>query len=711
MKKVLIIDNNQESSLELKRFLEVRDYAPIIVDNVDCCINCEIRPVGRYAPIIVNTVDEGLANINGSKNLKVVLLNVAFSERRGLEALEKIKREHPEVIVIVIGAGAETARKAVRLGALDVAPKTLNLEEIHWMLDRAFCRLYARDKIFPIVTGEASKDRSHLVGESKPMVELSKKIGGTYRETSPVLIAGETGTGKGLVARLIHEESERAAAPFISIDCGAVPDELRESELFGYEDGAFTGAKSEGKLGRFELADGGTLFLDEVSNMTPALQATLLDVLQTQEIQRLGGTQTHKIDVRLISATNQDLTQMVANGKFREDLFYRLKGYQISLAPLRERKEDISLLVPHFLQQDQDKEDRPMPGISEKVMELLEGYNWPGNVRELENCIKSAAVSSQGEVILPEDLPQEIRVGGKDRMTEGSVREIRSLKTSETSMYENLFDLSVVVFCQFISGEESLTEAQITSWSKRLSHYARRSADGAKHEIHSWTQAWKNGLITSAGLLTDIAKVVKTAVTRLSEVRYGADFKRTVKPISIEGRTLAGSLIAVLQEVVKEYGDDREKVARVLQMDPKKLDGWLDPEKNVACETYKKPSRTLKPFPDKEVESLLTKPIDYFVTEQFSRAEWRAKSQSEQIRTVHLALKSVSGRLGGDHSCIYFGGMTFDQIQKQVYRRASHLYSDETEAAEALDVDVRTFRKHGAISESGEAFRDHYTLF
>ncbi len=703
MKKVLIIDNNPESSLELERFLKEGPTMEDVEGSVDCCIKCDIRPVGRYTPIIVGNVDDGLEKIQESEGPKVVLLNVAF-----LDALKRIKREH-QVIVIVMGASAETTREAMYLGALDVVSKTFNMEDVHRMLDRAFCRLYARDQIFSIATEEASKDR--LVGESKPMIELNKKIGRVDRNTSPMLIEGETGTGKGLVARLIHDESERAKEPFISIDCGAVPDELRESELFGYEEGAFTGARANGKPGQFELADGGTLFLDEVSNMTPALQATLLDVLQTQEIQRLGGIQSRKIDVRLIAATNQDLAQMVANGKFREDLFYRLKGYEISLAPLRERKEDISLLVPHFLQQGQDKEDQLMPGISEKVMALLEGYDWPGNVRELERCIKSAAVSSQGEVILPKDLPQEIRMGRRERISEESVREIQSLKTSEASIYENLFDLPVVVFCQFISGEENITEAQITSWSKRFSHYARRSADRAKHEIHSWTQAWKSGLITAAGLRTDIARVVKAADTRLSEVRYGTDFKRTAKPISIEGRTLAGSLIAVLQEVVKEYGDDREKAAKVLQMDPKKLDGWLDPKKDVACETYKKPSRALKPFPDKEVESLLTKSIDYFVTEQFSRAEWRAKSQYEQIRTVHLALKAVSRRLVGDQTCIYFGGMTFEQIQKQIYRRAAYLYNDETEAAEALDVDVRTFRKHGSIAESGEAFPDHYTLF
>ncbi|RKU28107.1 hypothetical protein C6499_10550 [Candidatus Poribacteria bacterium] len=729
MKEVLVIDSDQERALELKDFLEKKAPSAPIIDDVDdyvdCCIRCEIRPVGRYAPILVDSVDEGLEVLKASGDLKVVLLNVASPEMNGLDALKKIKRDPSEVIVIVVGADGETARGAGDLGALDVAPKTPNMdidymENIHRMLDRAFCRLYARDKIFQTPaedTEEGAEARFHLVGESKPMIALNKEIGRVARDTSPVLIAGETGTGKELVARLIHEGSGRPKKLFTSIDCGAVPETLLESELFGYDKGAFTNAAPEGRLGRFRLADGGTLFLDEIGNTTAELQKRLLRVLQTQEIQPVGGDQTYKVDVRIIAATNQDLAQLVRDAEFREDLFYRLKGYEITLAPLRKREGDIALLVPYFLQQVQAREGRRMPRISEKAMELLENYDWPGNVRELEHCLKSAAVSSHGEVILPEDLPQEIRTysggGGTDSGgggTEGDVQERQSSETVETPTYETLFDLSVVVFCQFISEAESITETDITNWSKVLDPYTHRRITDAEHEIYTWRQAWKKGRIKSADVLSDIEEVVKAAVTRLSALRYGSDAGRTAtEPISIEGRTLSGSLIAVLHEMVKEYGDDRKKAARMLKLDPKTLDGWVG--KDVARERSKVPLSKLKSFPDREVESLLTKPVDYFVAEQLSRPEWRVKGPDERIRAVHLALKSVSGRLSGDHGCIYFGGMTFEQIERQIYRRAAYLYSDETEAAEALGVGVRTFRKHWSRSESAEAFPEHYTLF
>ena len=704
MKEVLIIDSNQESALKLARFLENPDASIVgeVEAFVDCCIRCEIRSVGRYAPVVVGKVDEGLKKIK-PEDRKVVLINAASLEMNGLDALKKIKEEHSGVIVIMIGADSETALEAMLLGALDVASKTFDMERIHRMLDEAFCRLYTpRAKIFTRAAKGASKNRSRLVGESELMFKVKKEIGRVAPSTISVLLGGETGTGKEVAAQLIHEKSGRPLSKFKAINCGAMNQELLESELFGHEPGAYTGAPQKKRLGAFRSTKGGTLFLNEIGNTTAEFQKRLLRVLETQEVLPMGGDEAYKVDVRVIAATNQDLKQMVKDGTFREDLFFRLKGREIYLPPLRERKADIKLLVSHFL--------KHAPRISEPAMKLLEAYYWPGNVRELKKCVESAVRSSQGETILPKDLPQEVRMYKENEGSEGDVQERQSSETPKRPMYENLFDVSVVVFCQFISEAENITETDIRNWSNALDPYAHRGATDAEHEIHTWRQAWKHGRIKSADVLSDIEAVVKAAVTRLSALRYGSDAGRTAtEPISIEGRTLAGSLIAVLHEMVKEYGDDRKKASRMLKLDPKTLDGWLD--KDVARETAKVPSCELESFPDKEVESLLTKPVDYFVAEQLSRAEWRAKGPKERIRAVHLALKSVSERLRGDHGCIYFGGMTFEQIERQVYRRAPYLYSDETEAAEALDVGVRTFRKHWARSGSANAFPEHYTLF
>jgi transcriptional regulator with PAS, ATPase and Fis domain len=226
--------------------------------------------------------------------------------------------------------------------------------------------------------------------------------------TVTVLIEGESGTGKELIARSIHSNSSRKDKSFVPVNCGALPDDLLESELFGYEAGAFTGANAKGKPGRFELADGGTLFLDEVSNMSPALQVKLQRALQEQEIERLGGTRPLKVDVRIIAATNQDLAEVVRLGRFREDLYYRFNLLSINLPPLRERSADITLLVNHFLQTASVELGQTVRGVSPRCLALLQQYDWPGNVRELENAVKSAAVLSRTDVLLPEHLPPEI---------------------------------------------------------------------------------------------------------------------------------------------------------------------------------------------------------------------------------------------------------------------------------------------------------------
>ena len=414
MKNVLVIDDDEKICWAFQQFLEGEGYIPSIAHNAE----------------------EGLQRIAADKP-DVVLLDVNLPGMSGLEALAEIKTDHPLVIVIIITAydDVETTIEAMRLHAFDFVPKPIDLEVVKSVLERAFRTQSVRSTL-PIETEPDSpieQRRHRLVGKSEQMREIYKLIGVLASNTTTVLIEGETGTGKDLVARAIHAGSERKDMPFIPVDCGALPDQLLESELFGYEAGAFTDAKSEGKPGRFELANGGTLFIDEVANMSPALQVKLLRTLQTHAFERLGGTQTLNVDVRVIAATNQELSQMVKMGEFRADLYYRFKRIALHLPPLRERKEDIPLLITHFLQLVQDELGKSIRGISEEGMTLLQNYTWPGNVRELENCIRSAAALTRSDVILPDDLPSEIHSGSSEIVSEKSFME-----TSLKSMLQNI---------------------------------------------------------------------------------------------------------------------------------------------------------------------------------------------------------------------------------------------------------------------------------
>ena len=389
MKNVLVIDDDEKICWAFQQFLESEGYNPSIANNAE----------------------EGLQR-TAADTPDVVLLDVNLPGMSGLEALAEIKTHHSSVIVIIITAydDVETTIEAMRLHAFDFVPKPIDLEVVKTVLERAFRTQSVRSTLPSGTEHEPPTEQPghRLVGKSEQMREIYKLIGVLASNTTTVLIEGETGTGKDLVARAIHAGSERKDMPFIPVDCGALPDELLESELFGYEAGAFTGAKSEGKPGRFELANGGTLFIDEVANMSPALQVKLLRTLQTQKFERLGGTRTINVDVRVIAATNQELGQMVKLGEFRADLYYRFKRIALHLPPLRERQEDIPLLITHFLQLVQEELGKPIRGISEEGMKLLQNYTWPGNVRELENCIRSAAALSRSDVILPDDLPTEI---------------------------------------------------------------------------------------------------------------------------------------------------------------------------------------------------------------------------------------------------------------------------------------------------------------
>ena len=732
MKKVLII-RNDEYSKELESFLK---------EQKDC------------SPIIVDSVDEGLGKLYESENLEVVLINVESSGLSGLDALKRIKRERSKVIVIMIRAGVQTARKAMCLGAWDALSEDSTKEHIYEVLDEAFERLSIRKEASSISKKDKKrlKEQYPLIGEDAAMFELNKTIGRVANDKVSVLIEGETGSGKELVAQLIHEESERTKE-FVPIDSGALSDALLESELFGHKAGAFTSAK-EDKHGGFRSADGGTLFLDEIGNMSQKLQIKLLRVLQEQKVRPVGDDKAYKVDVRVICATNQKLDEMVAQEKFRPDLFHRLCGYRITLPPLRDRtKEDIELLSAHFLQRIEEERDKPLYGISEEVMKLFQKYNWPGNVRELENCLKSATANSQNEVILPKDLPLTIQKYKRDKGSKEDTPVMQSSETSETPVYKNLFDLPVVVFCQFISdAEPEVTDLQIAEWAVEFSDDGRYRASKAKRKIYDWRVDWNKTWLTPSGFLERTKEVVDTTVSQLSNRhRKGSELIEEAEPISIEKRTLKGSLTAVLHEIVKghggnrekaakeldipmqqlekrlsyivkekEYDGDSEKAANALGISVQQLETWLlywtktdrDDEKN-ALHTKIKPSKLsdrekCRSFRVEHIRRLRTNSVISFVSESFSRIQWRDKSPGAQMQTVHLALKTLSKRLEGEHGYIYFGGMTFSQIERNIYRRASYLYENPTEAAEALNVSLRTFRKYWPKEKP---FPNHHTLF
>lgn len=327
----------------------------------------------------------------------------------GLEVLQKLLQLHPAAMAIVITARPtiRTAVQAMKDGAFDYVEKPIDLDELKAKVDQAAEQYRQRaDAMRFSEQPSAALDLTGLVGNSEPMQEVYRMIAKISKSNATVLIRGESGTGKELVAKAIHRNSGRAKGPFVAVSCAALPETLLESELFGHEKNAFTGATTQ-RQGRFELAHRGTLFLDEIAEVSLAMQVKLLRVLQEHEFERLGGTKTIKVDVRLIAATNKDLKKMVEQNAFREDLYYRLHVIEIYLPPLRERRDDIPLLVEHFLRRFNEENGRRLQAPTPEAMELLMQYHWPGNVRELENAIQRAVVLADpgAEWLTPALLP------------------------------------------------------------------------------------------------------------------------------------------------------------------------------------------------------------------------------------------------------------------------------------------------------------------
>lgn len=359
--------------------------------------------------ITAETAQQGIDAVRTSRP-DAVILDVRLPDMSGLDAFDQIRVIDPRLPVIIVTAFAtmETAIEAMRRGAFEYLLKPVELHQLREVVARAF--ELSRLRHVPAVLDEAdpNENADRIVGRSSAMQEVFKTLGRMAPQDIPVLILGESGTGKELVARAIYHYSRRGQAPFLAINCAAIPENLLESELFGFEKGAFTGADRR-RIGKFEQAHGGTIFLDEIGDMSLTIQAKVLRILQDSRFERLGDNETVESDVRVVAATNQDLESMVATGKFRRDLFYRLNAVTIQLPPLRDRMEDLQLLADYFVATLNRKLGRTLRGIAPETLQLLQGHDWPGNVRELLNSLKYAVIRSTGEVLTPDCLPPNFK--------------------------------------------------------------------------------------------------------------------------------------------------------------------------------------------------------------------------------------------------------------------------------------------------------------
>jgi two-component system response regulator HydG len=348
----------------------------------------------------------------------LILMDLRMTNMDGIEALTEIRKISPNVPVLIMTAYAsvKTAVEALKAGAFEYLTKPLDIEGLKILIEKALEHYHLRTE--NLVLKERLGDRfdfSRIIGRSAAMKALLETLAMVAPTDATVLIMGESGTGKEVVANAIHHNSPRAPQPFIKVSCAALPETLLESELFGHEKGAFTGAVAR-RAGRFELAHRGTIFLDEVGEMSPATQTKLLRVLQERAFEPLGGSRTIQVDIRVIAATNRDLAAQVKEGRFREDLYYRLNVVSLTVPPLRERKEDIPLLADHFLALFREKNRKSIQAISGKALDLLLRYEWPGNIRELENCIERAVIMARDEVLVPVDFPPQIQaLSGEER--------------------------------------------------------------------------------------------------------------------------------------------------------------------------------------------------------------------------------------------------------------------------------------------------------
>jgi two-component system response regulator PilR (NtrC family) len=365
-----------------------------------------------YEVMIAENGRDAIEQLHRSQ-FDLLLSDIKMPDVTGVEVLRAAKDINRDIVAFMMTAHASTntAVEAMRLGAVDYFTKPFSMDELRLKI-RQHLETH-RLKQENVLLKKALNTRyefSNIIGRSEPMLDVFRMVETIAKTLSTVLITGESGTGKDLVARAIHYNSLRGEHPFVALNCGGVPETLLESELFGHMRGAFTGADSN-KKGLMEVAERGTIFLDEIGEMNATMQVKLLRVLQDRRFRRLGGTEEVQADIRIIAATNQDLPKLVAEGRFREDLFYRINVIPMQLPPLRDRREDIPLLADHFLEKYAEQMNKPVLTISHEAIVLLQGYGWPGNVRELENVIERAVALEQSPTVLPDSLPADVRGG------------------------------------------------------------------------------------------------------------------------------------------------------------------------------------------------------------------------------------------------------------------------------------------------------------
>ena len=387
MADILLVDDEKSNRVTLSQFLKKQGY------------HVEASASG---PDAVDMAEESFFDL--------VITDLKMKPMDGLDVLRRVKEINPltEVLVLTGYGTVESGVEAMRLGAYDYIQKPPDLDEFRIVVSKALERKDLQMKIDKLT--EYLKDKysyENIIGKSNEMMEVFSMIFKVAPTDSTVLISGESGTGKELVARAIHLNSRRKNREFVTVNCGGMPEHIQESELFGHVRGAFTGAIRD-KRGLFQEANGGTLFLDEIGETAPSTQVKLLRFLQDGEIRRVGENEPIHVDVRLLAATNQDIEKAIEEGRFREDLYYRLNVIPIEMPPLRQRRDDIPLLVNHFLEKNMAKTKKKIESVGSDAMKILSGYDWPGNVRELENAIERAVILASRNIILPEDLPSSI---------------------------------------------------------------------------------------------------------------------------------------------------------------------------------------------------------------------------------------------------------------------------------------------------------------